>query len=217
MNVISIKFPIDQIAAGIKATREAKAQLVSIDENLHKYGTEDEARKYRGEDGVQERARELEKGDQQKTAIIAETREKLDKLHAQAVNFIEEQTTPDGTDIIGDNAGDFALIEHGLIETPEKLERVLAKHDNVAFRYAAQRYAADPARNWPGFNFFENEAAIKEYTAQIFDCLNDAAGNPYGAAVMQYTETPTEYARIAEAYGLKESFIASGGDRLKEV
>lgn len=217
MNTITIKFPIDEIAKGITTVREAKTQLVSIDEHLHEYGTIDEARKYRGENGVQERAREVEKGEHQKAAIIAETRDKLEKLYNKAVEVIEKQTDPNGADVIGDNAGDFALIEHGLIETPEKLERLLTKHDNVAFRYAAQKYAADPARNWPGFTFFEGEADIKEYVKTVFDRLSDAAGNPYGVAVMQYTETPTEYERMAEAYGLKKSFLASGGDRLKEV
>lgn len=220
--VVSIKFPIDEIGEGIKAAREAKSQIMSIDNELKKYGTEEEARKLRGEDGVKERARAIERGNQQKAAIIAEAREKLSTLHMQATAAIDEQTTPNGNDIIGENAGDFALLTNGLIESSEKLKKILEKHDNTAFRYAAQRYAAqrnaeDPAGGWTAFNFFENAPVIREYTNSIFDRLNDAAANPYGIAAMQYTETPNEYGRIAAEYGLTDEFYASGGERLNEV
>lgn len=215
MNIVSLKLPVSIIASAIRLVKDAGTKYIKIEDSVHKLGTEEEARKYAGEDGVQKRAAEIEKADAAKKAVVEETQAELDKLHEKAVSFIEDQTTPNGNDVIGDNAGDFALVEHGLIETPEKLERILEKHDNVAFRYAAQKYAA--VRGWEGFSFLENEKAFHEYLEQVFNRLKAAVGNPYGMHYMQYVETPNEYQRIAAAYGIAKAFSESGGDKLIDV
>ncbi len=216
MNIVSIKVPVAQIAKGIKVAKTASSKLTVIDNNLKSFGeTEAEARSKFGESGVVKRSEEIAKAEAVKAGIISDAQAEIKSFETAAHAFIDDQTTPNGDDIIGANAGDFALIEHGLIETPEKLQRVLDKHQNTAFRYAAQKYAA--ARNWEGFSFFTDESAVHEYTNQVFENLAFAAANPYSLVSMQYTDTPNEYARIAEAYGISEQFAASNGETLSSV
>jgi hypothetical protein len=109
------------------------------------------------------------------------------------------------------------LIEHGLIMNADQLARILARHDNVAFRIAAARYASDPARMWEGFNFFDKEDSIRDFSEQVFNNLKTAVDRPHGPAYMQYADTPHEYSRIALAYGLANEYTASGGDKLEEI
>lgn len=215
--VTTLKLPIDEIESAIKIAKSAKQQLAAIDEQANKLPTLEETRKLKGFEGVTARTEQLAAFDAQKKQITITAQAKIRALHEQAVTAINAQTTPNGADIVGDNAGDFALIEHGLVATADQLCRLLKKHDNVAFRMAAQRYAADPSRNWEGFMFFDKEDAVREYTEQIFERLLFACTNTYGPAYMQYVEMPTEYLRIARAYGIESEFLESGGGRLNDI
>ena len=214
MKIVSVKMPIDEYKRGIKTARESIAAIKEIESNIAAWGTEESTREKLGAQGVEKRAAELPKLEQQKAEAERNALAALGEIRAAALEYIEQQTDPDGADIIGENAADFALIANGLITTPAKLERVLAKHDNVAFRTAAAEYAK--ARSWAGFNSFENAQAVSDMTAQIFDGLNNGVQNTSGIAAMQYTETPDEYARLAGEYGLTAEFSESGGASLAE-
>lgn len=217
MNITKIKLPIEQIGAGVKTAKKAIADQMDIMERVHALGSEDDARKYSGENGVQERARELEKAEAERMAIVEAAQKKLAELHSDALEMIEQQTDPQGADVTGANAGDFALLEKNLIETPEKLERLIAKHNNAAFRIAAERYAADPARKWPGFAYLPLEKSCIEYTNSVFRGLSGAAERPTGLFAMQYTQQKDEFKRMAAAYGLADVFTESGGDELENL
>ena len=217
LTIVSLKLPIDEVEAAIKAARRAKAAQEAVNQEAAELPTEQDAQQLRGFEGVQRLHEQQAAFDARKQEIIQRAQSEINALEEKAVAFIDAQTTPDGADIVGENAGDFAVIEHNLVATPEQLSRILEKHDNVAFRMAAQRYAADPARNWEGFNFFDKERAIREYTAQLFDNLKHAAANPFRPVYWQYVEMPTEYLRIARAYGLENEFAASGGSRLNNA
>lgn len=215
MNIVPIKLPIKEIAAAIKATKQAKAVLLRIDGETSFWKNDAEVIAKYGNNGLAKRAEILAKAERERLEVIASAQNNILTQAKAARDFIFAQTTPNGFDITGENAGDFALLEHGLIETPEKLQRLLEKHDNTAFRFAAQKYAA--VHEWEGFNFFENEAAAVEFSDQIFENLGFAAANPYSAVIMQYAETPSEYSQLADAYGLHDEFFASGGDSLAHV
>lgn len=215
MNITKIKLPIEQIGAGVKTAKKAIAEQMDIMERVHALGTEDDARKHSGENGVQERARELEKAEAERKAIVEAAQKRLAELHSDALEEIAQQTDPRGADVTGANAGDFALFEHGLIESPEKLERLLAKHDNAAFRIAAEKYAS--ARKWPGFDYIPLEKSCIEYTNAAFRGLAGAAERPTGLFAMQYTQQKDEFKRMAAAYGIADVFTKSGGDELENL
>ena len=214
MNIVSIKIPVNEYKRGIKAARESIAAIKEIESNITAWGTEDSTREKLGTQGVEKRAAELPKLEQQRAEAERSALATLNEIRAAALEYIEQQTDPDGADITGDNAADFALIANGLITTPAKLERILAKHDNVAFRTAAAEYAK--ARSWDGFSSYENAPAVSDMTTQIFDGLNNSVQNTSGIAAIQYTDTPGEYARIAGEYGLTAEFNESGGASLAD-
>lgn len=214
---IYLQIPIDEIEAAIKAARRSKDEQDAILQEEKKLPTAQEVQQLKGSEGVQRLHEQQAAFDARKQEIIQRAQSEIDALEKKAVAFIDTQTTPNGNDIVGENAGDFAVIEHNLVANPEQLSRILEKHNNVAFRMAASRYAADPSRNWEGFNFFDAETAVREYTNQLFDYLKYAAANPFRPVFTQYVDTPTEYLRIARAYGLEREFLASGGGRLNAV
>lgn len=217
ITTIHLQLPIDEIEAAIKAARRSKDEQEAVNQEAAELPTEQEVQRLKGFEGVQRLHEQRAAFDARKQKIIERAQSEIVELEQKAVAVIDVQTTPDGNDIVGENAGDFAVIEHNLVATPEQLSRILEKHNNVAFRMAASRYAADPSRNWEGFNFFDKESAVREYTAQLFDNLKHAAANPFRPVFWQYVETPTEYLRIARAYGLESEFLASGGGRLNAV
>ena len=188
VKITTLKMPIEQIQNAILTVREAHDKLIALE-------------------ALEERW----------ARVISDAQAAVDEQARAAVEAIDAQVTPDGADIIGANEGDFALIRNGLVTNANQLARILAKHDNVAFRIAAARYASDPARMWEGFNFFDKENSLREYTEQVFNNLRTAVDRPHGPAYMQYADTPHEYSRIALAYGLANEYTTSGGDKLEEI
>ena len=215
---IAIKIPVDAINKGIEITAQSKNDQEAIDqERRSKYPIADlaEVKRNSGEAGAQLYIEYLEECKARKRMIVEKAQEGLKKAYSEAVAFIDAETTPSGEDIIGENAGDFALLEHNLVDTPDQLDRILEKHDNIAFRAAAQKYAQ--AHDWEGFGFFLHENAVRAYTEQIFNSLMIAAEYPDKPFFLQYVTMPHEYARIADAYGLSEVFWASDGEKLSKA
>ena len=217
VKITTLKMPIEQIQNAILTVREAHDKLIDLEHERAALGTVEEVKARSGYEGVQRRAVAIEALEERWARIVSDAQATVDAQARAAVEAIDAQVTPNGADIIGANEGDFALIEHGLIMNADQLARILAKHDNVAFRLAAQRYAADPARMWEGFDFFDKENSIREFSEQVFSNLIIASGRPHGPAYMQYADTPREYSRIALAYDLANEYTASGGDKLEEI
>ena len=217
ITVVPMKLPVKQIQNAILTVREAHDKLIDLEHERAALGTVEAVRLRAGEEGITRRQVALEALDERWGEIVAEAERDVDEQARAAVEAIDEQVTPNGADIIGANEGDFALIEHGLIANPAQLARILGKHDNIAFRLAAQRYAADPSRKWEGFSYFDKENSIREFTEQVFTNLKIAAGRPHGPVYLQYANTPHEYSRIALAYDLAKEFETSGGNDLEKI
>ena len=217
IRIVSMKLPIREIGNAVEAVRKAHDKLLALERERAALGTVEAVRQRMGEDGVKRRAVALEALEERWPLIVADAQAAVEEQARAAVEAIDKQVTPSGADILGENAADFALIEHGLISTPAQLARILAKHDNVAFRIAASRYAADPSRMWEGFSFLDKENSVREFTKQAFSNLKIAASVPHGPAFMQYADTPREYSRIALAYDLADEYAASGGDALEDM
>ncbi len=211
-----IQLPIEQIAKAIRITKKAKADVLAIEGRVHALGRESDVRQFSGEEGVQKWQAELAAAETERTTVITQAQEKILQLSAEAQEFVNKQTTPDGNDLVSEGAGDFGLLNNGLVTSAEKLQRLVDKHKgSVAFMVAAQQYAAQ--RNWEGFSYFTKEGSVHEFVAQIFKMLGVAAATPYGVAVVQYTETESEYKRLAAAYDITDEFFASGGEKLTGV
>ena len=206
---MTILLPIDAIEDALTVAKNAIANQKRISEAVHALGTEEDVRKYAGENGVQERKKELERAEYNCKAIIAHAQERIEGLRKKAVEAVEAQTDPSGEDAADP---DFALFAANLIETPEKLRRLLEKHDTPAFHIAAEKYAA--ARGWEGFGFVLKTQGVQDYLAQVFDGLATAAARPTGYAALQYAAQAGELRRIAEAHGIADVYDKSGGKRL---
>lgn len=217
VKITTLKMPIEQIQNAILTVREAHDKLIALEGERAALGAVEAVRERAGEEGVRRRQIALEALEERWAGIVSDAQAAVDTQARAAVEAIDAQVTPNGADIIGGNEGDFALIEHGLIMNADQLARILAKHDNVAFRMAAARYASAPARMWEGFNFLDKENSLREYTEQVFNNLKTAVDRPHGPAYMQYADTPREYSRIALAYDLADEYKASGGDKLEEI
>ena len=207
ITVVPMKLPLEQIEKAVKIVRATHDALIDLEHERKALGSVERVKQREGEQGVQRHAAALADIDRRWAQTVADAQAAIDEQARAAVNAIDEQTTPNGNDIIGANAADFALVEHGLIANPSQLSRILARHNNTAFRLAAQNYAA--VRAWEGFDFFSKEVSVRAYTEQVFDNLKIAAGNPNGVAYRQYCETPNEYGRIANSYGLADEYSAS--------
>ena len=217
VTITTLKIPVKQIQNAILTVRDTHDKLIDLEHERAALGAVEAVRERAGEEGVRRRQIALDAIDERWVGIVSDAQAAVDAQARAAVEAIDAQVTPNGADIIGGNEGDFALIEHGLIMSADQLARILKKHDNVAFRIAAARYASDPARMWKGFNFFDKENSLREYTEQVFNNLKTAVDRPHGPAYMQYADTPHEYSRIALAYGLADEYKASNGERLEDV
>ncbi len=215
MNIYTLKMPIKQIADAIKSVKNLQVKIAVIDAEEKKLGSRQDALKMYGEAGATKYDEAMENFRLQKMKLISSVQETVNTLKQEAIDFVYLQTVPDGNDILGDGAADFALLQEKLISTPEQLAFILSRHDNSAFRIAADNYAKE--KGWEDFSFIDLDKPIKEYTEQVFSALYAAAGEPSGLYAMQYTQTPNEYSRIASAYGLQEEFGASGGYSLEKV
>lgn len=206
---MTILLPIDAIEDALTVAKNAIANQKRISEAVHALGTEEDVRKYAGENGVQERQKELERAEYNCKAIIAHAQERIEGLRKKAVEAVEAQTDPSGEDV---HDPDYALFDAGLIESPEKLRRLLEKHDTPAFCIRAERYAA--AHDWEGFEYILKTQGVQDYLAQVFDGLATAAARPTGYSALQYTAQAGELRRIAEAHGIADIYDKSGGRRL---
>lgn len=213
-----MRLPIKQIAAAIGIAQHAHDELTALSERRAALGTEEQTRQQTGEEGVTRREISLAAIDEKWREIVETAKADIEKQREAATDAINAQVDPDGHDITtGDGAADIALLQHNLIDNPDALARVLARHEgSTAFRIAGAKYAA--AHNWPGFEGFTKEQSVRDYTNQIFTRLQSAAATPTGVDYSQYVgAAPTEYARIAAAYDLTAEFEASGGDKLAEI
>ena len=171
--------------------------------------------RYAGTPGVQKFREKVEEVEKRRAQTVADARAKLDALHTEAVEFIDKQVTPDGKDLLGDQAeGDAKLLDYGLIDSPEELAALLDRHDNATFRKLAARYADD--RSWEGFMGITKEANLREFTDMTFDGLT--RGVAFGGINrMQWLDNPGEPERVCAACGLIPEWQASGADAITKA
>lgn len=217
MAIITLKIPVDQIAEAVKISRNAiGAQKRSIEEESNRMPhSMEEIERLSGSRGVQEAQQLKEQYQAERRKIQEKAIAEIEALEVDAKKYIDDEVTPNGKDIVGENAGDFALLEHNLIPTPEMLRVILDKHDNTAFRMAAEQYAK--RQNWDGFTFYDKEKSVREYTDQVFTGVKMATRIPAGMYALQYTQQADEFRRIANAYGIGEEFTASGGEKIENL
>ena len=206
---MTILLPIDLLEEAVGIAKKAIADQKRIAEEVHAMGTEADTRRYAGEYGVQKRARELEQAETERQGIVTSAQRRIERLYKEAAEAVERQTDPSGEDV---HDPDYALFDAGLIESPEKLRRLLEKHDTPAFCIRAERYAA--AHDWDGFEYILKTQGVQAYLAQVFDGLATAAARPTGYSALQYTAQAGELRRIAEAHGIADIYDKSGGRRL---
>lgn len=156
---------------------------------------------------VQRYEAELAAIDARQQQRIEEARQKIEGFRAECFEAIDEQVLPNGEDVLGENEADFALLKNDLIDRPDHLRRIVGKHDNAAFRNAANEYAR--RHNWKGFDYKAKEGSVREYCAQMFDMFERAASAPLGLSMMQ-SISDYEPVRIATAHDVVDC-LPDGG------
>ena len=137
----------------------------------------------------------------EKWQIIDEGTEALTRLRYQSLTSLEDQESMKSEDL--ENA-DYALLRDGLIETPDELNRLLGKNDNLAFARAAKKYATK--RNWAGFdthvNAYQTMAqVVRNFVNTWFNMADIAIKNLDGLMAMQISNEE-ELNRMAQAHGV---------------
>lgn len=135
---------------------------------------------------VQRHRNELAAIDNRQRRRVIDACEIIEGYRSECFKAIDEQVTPSGDDVMGENSADFALIKNGLIDRPEHLRQIVNRHGNAAFRNAARDYAQE--RNWEGFDYKVKEESVREYCTQMFDMFERAASVPMGLSMMQSLE-----------------------------
>lgn len=208
--VVTVKLPLENIAEARRIAIENRKTLAALAEERNKLpaNAEDAVRIY-GESYRDKYAELLAGIEARRQAAITAAQAKIAEQRKQAEQFNFMQITPNGQDLLGDNAADVALFDHGVITTPEQLSAILTRHNNAAFRTLASNYAEK--KGWEGFSFIEKSQSASEFTAQVFNGFETAASTPNGPTYMQYCDTPGELNRIAVAYDLGNEVSASDG------
>lgn len=205
-----IQVPMRTIRDAISELEAHQASWFAWEAEREKWVITPEVEAQGGFQKVKEHKRELEAIDAKQQERVNQARTRIADLRTECSELIDEQVTPRGADILGDNEEDFALIKNGLIDRPEHLRAIVDKHNNAAFRNAAQDYAAEKKREaenpndaemWEGFAYKAKEKSVRDYCTQMFDLFDRAASQPQGVAMMQALEE-TEPIRAAKAYGV---------------
>ena len=196
MKVIISRKLLNQARDVILSTR---AQCAAIDAQLDALPAIDPQRD--GLFAVEKRGRELAEMEQTQAEIRSQGAATLKALRAQYDAALADQVAPKGADL--DNP-DYILIRDQLIDTPQQLQALAAKHDNFAFARAAQNYAQ--ARNWTGFDKGVNEIrataeAAQDFGRAYFDLCDTGAAHLDGVAAMQICDEG-EITRLASVYGV---------------
>ncbi len=196
MKVIISRKLLSQARDVIRATRE---QCRAIDAQKDALPALDVQRD--GLFAVEKRERELSEMEQAKTTIRDQGAATLKALRAQYDAALADQVTPKGADL--DNL-DYVLIRDQLIDSPQQLRTLAAKHDNLAFTRAVQKYAGE--RGWKGFDQGVNAIrataeAAKDFGKTYFDLCDTGVGHLNGVAAMQISDEG-EITRMAAAHGI---------------
>ena len=205
---VTLKLPLKNIKNAQRIAINTKKALNDLDaERAALPANEIEAVRLRGETYKNEYLAQIATLDARRTKAIEKALTDIKEQHTQAEQFVFNQLMPNGLDLLGENAADVALFEHGVIDTPEQLLAIMERHDNAAFRSLASKYAAD--KGWDDFLYIDKGNSITEYVTQVFNGFNTAAQAPDGLAYMQYCGTENELERIANAHDLGTEYVAS--------
>lgn len=150
---------------------------------------------------VEKRDRELAEMERTQAEIRNQGAAALKILRDQYDAALADQVMPKGADL--DNP-DYVLIRDQLIDSPQQLRTLAAKHDNLAFTRAVQKYAGE--RGWKGFDQGVNAIqataeAAKDFGKTYFDLCDTGVGHLSGVAAMQISDEG-EITRMAAAHGV---------------
>lgn len=208
MNTFTASLPIGTIRACISALNGYRKELAKLRDQKKVYEAPDASRKY----SLEHIEKELIRIEAERMQINDEAAKRVLNFYEMASAEVKDAFIPLGSDVTAENEADAALFRNGLILDKNTLEYMINKHDNAAFRIMAANYAKE--RNWDGFEYTTHEEAAGEYVKKVFDGLKNVASDPFGYSAIQYTETPGEYRRMADAYGLIAEFNKGGGDSI---
>lgn len=211
-NILEVKMPIDYIANTVNLLNKQKIDAERIQEKIDNLGSETDAQVRGGLNGVKEWKNEMEILEIRRKNLAADSCKIVDANKKRAFDELDELFLPNGNDLIGENAADVAVINAGLIMTPEQLELMLKRHNNAAFRTLASNYAK--TKQWSGFEYIDKANSVREYFKVVFDGLMSSAENLLGYSSIQFLETSGEYERMAEASGLLTDFLNSDGRKI---
>ena len=178
---------------------DAKARCAEIDARKEALPPIEEYKD--GQFAFMNRQNEIAAMKEEKWQIIDEGTEALTRLRYQSLTSLEDQESMKSEDL--ENA-DYALLRDGLIETPDELYCLLVNNDNMAFTWAARKYAKE--RNWPGFDnqlsdFMLTAHIVRVFVYTWFNMCDIAIKSLDGLTAMQIADE-NELNRMAQAHGV---------------
>lgn len=204
MKNVILTMPVNTLKRAVEIAQDVHTKFEKLDEKRKAFPeTQEEVERLSGFEGVQKWKETLEEIDQEKKAVSAEAVAKIEDLKVEYQKKIDDQVVPKGSDVSGDNESDFRLLENGLVTDPEKLQKLVERHDNVAFRAMASNYAK--SRGWDGFEYFDKESALREYGEEFLKVATWACEDGLGINNMLVT-AEDELKRRSLAYGLIEEY-----------
>ena len=203
-NVVTLSMPVGILGKAAEVVCETKEQHTKLEAQNHFPDTREQVEKVFGTQGVEEWQNLLEKINLDKRSVSQKAVEKIAELQSEYQKAIDEQTIPQGKDIIEENSGDFRLLENGIIQTSYALARLIEQHNNPAFRAMATKYARE--RGWDGFEFFDHEAQLREFGTDYLKLCSVACENIDGYSFLQVMNEG-ELDRRVRAYGLLDEYL----------
>jgi hypothetical protein len=156
-----------------------------------------------GQMAVEARARELKEAEETQQRISEQGLTTIQELSDRFMAELTNKSAPRGEDL---ENPDYILIRDGLIDNPEELKAIVARHDNIAFVRAAQSYAEE--HGWPGYDvelfaLMRTVCNLSNFSMTFFDLCEIAVKNPLDVAAKLVSDE-SEINRMATAYGVLE-------------
>ena len=164
MQNINVVIPVDTLRKAANVVKDLAAENARIDEAIRALPPVSEAQE--GKKAIEARAVVMKICEKHREDACDKAKEALAALYGQYREIIDEQTTPGGE---ATQSADYALFRDSLITSPEQLERVLYRNNNVTFAYAAEQYAK--RNGWDGYEVRTNETQARDFGDRVFDLV----------------------------------------------
>lgn len=203
-----IKMPVGMMKKALAAIDEARRVYNTVNAEVAALPALDI--EMDGKRALEKRKQDLEAFEARKKEASRKALEAISAARDASFAEIDRQITPSGADITGVHEADFKLLEYGLVNTPEQLERIADAHTEApAFRFMVRRYADE--REWKEFDYLDKENTIRDFTRDFFSECDTAANSPTGYYGM-LLENHGEIERQAAESGLTAEFAKGNAD-----